>query len=417
MDYNDDDVPYEEERKRRRTPNDAGPTDPRDAADAAWQAREDVRAKYNVRHSKTVVQDPPPEAWLDDLIYRASITIVAGEANAGKGWFALAVGACVATSAPFLTEVVPAARSVLYVNPERDPLGQRFRAARARHPLFTERPFLTWSPGEPFGQAMVQTFTELLQEIRRHEENAAFDPANCLLILDPLRPLLSGNENDSAELALFFTQLRQVIGPFGPLPGAAALVIHHTGWQDTQLSVARERGSSDLRAVADVTLVLRNVRQLLDHQARKLAQQRGKAAVLDGDPTDSELLLLERHKQRLQRRRRGASVLELEPQVVIEPDGSMGDSAWMVRSSVTPAEVEGMFEAGKTAAREATVTADCALVVKALQAGAAGTMPALAEATDLPERRLRAALAGLLGKGVLVRNRPNGPVRLAEEEE
>jgi hypothetical protein len=126
-------------------------------------------------------------------------------------------------------------------------------------------------------------------------------------------------------------------------------------------------------------------------------------------------VLLERHKQRLQRRRRGASVLELEPQTVLEPDGTLGDSAWMVRSSVTPAEVEAMFEAGKTAAREVTLTADCTAVVTALQAGAAGTIPALADATTLTERRLRTAIAALLGKGGLVRDRPNGPVRLKEE--
>jgi RecA-family ATPase len=409
-------VPYEQEPRRRRTPNDAGPTDPRDAADAAWQAREDVRAKYHVRHWTEVIEDAPPEPWLDDLIYGGSITIVAGEANAGKGWFALAVAACIATGSPFLTNAAPVPRSVLYVNPERDPLGQRFRAAAARYPLVSHMPFVTWAPGEPF-TGMVQTFRELLEELKRNKEAAEFNPANCLLILDPLRPLLAGNENDSTELALFFTQLRQVIGPFGPLPGAAALVIHHTGWQDTQLSVARERGSSDIRAAADVTLVLRNVRQLLAHQKRKLAQQRGRAAVLAIDTSIPELLLLERHKHRLVHRRQDASVLELEPQAVIEPDGRIGNAAWMVRSLVTEEEVEAMFEAGKAAAREATENADCRLVTGALQrTGQPMSVTELRLATELPEKRVQGAVRLLLARKQLRRDKSNGPVRLADDD-
>jgi hypothetical protein len=414
-DYDDDDVPDEEPRRERKTPNDAGPTDPRDAADAAWQAREDIRAKYNVRSFEEVLLEEPPEAWLDDLLYRGSITLVAGEANAGKGWFALACGACLATGTPFLTNVAPERRCVLYVNPERDPLGQRVRAAEARvGPLPC---FLTWVPGEPFGQNMVQTFAELLQEIKRHKQGATFDRTNCLLILDPLRPLLSGNENDSAELALFFTQLRQVIGPYGPLPNAAALVIHHTGWQDTQLSVARERGSSDLRAAADVTLILRSVRQVLAHRKRKAAQQRGTIAVNVGDPSIPELLVLERHKHRLVPKRQGASVLELEPQAVLEPSGRLGDSAWMVRSSVTEEEVEALFEKERQAAREATDTADGAAVIEALRdTGRPLTVPELRRITELSEKRVRAAVSALLAKGVLLRDKSTGPVRLAEDE-
>src|SRR4029453_10313711 len=131
-DYDEDDVPDDAPRREPKTPNDAGPTDPRDAADAPWQAPEDMRAPYNVRSFEEVRLEEPPEAWLDDLIYQGSITLVAGEANAGKGWFALAVGAALNTGTPFLTDVAPAPRCVLYVNPDRDPLGQRLRPRGAR---------------------------------------------------------------------------------------------------------------------------------------------------------------------------------------------------------------------------------------------------------------------------------------------
>src|SRR4030095_6756034 len=136
-----------------------------------------------------------------------------------------------------------------------------------------------------------------------------------------------------------------------------------------------------------------------------------------GDHSIPELLVLERHKHRLVPKRQGPSVLELEPQAVLEPSGRMGDSAWLGRSSVTEAQGGALVGAGRAAAKEATESADGDRILASLRAGTVGSLAGLKRALPkLSRRRIEDAIYTLLEKGLVVRDKDKGPVRLAEDD-
>jgi hypothetical protein len=417
--YVPSDLPGRKRPKVPPIPSDAGPVSP----ELIQRAQLEL-LKYGPRGLKELLAEEAPEPWLDDLLYPMGLTLVAGEANAGKGWLALRIAVALLLGEPFLTGAPIEPRCVLYLNPERDPLGPRLRAAVEHHPGLhsaLEGRFIYETPSQTFGGQGTETLRDyvggLLSFARTKKKNTTFDPKNAVLILDPLRPLLTGNENSSDVSAPFFAQLRQVNAISGPLPGAPILLMHHMGWQDTQLSVARERGSSDIRAAVDVTYTLQNQRQVAAHAARKEAQNRGEMYAGEEAPA-RDLLLLLPHKHRLVAKRHQPYVLELVPTATLEPTGKYGDAVWMQPApDVRPEEVTQAAAAAKTTAKASTLEADAQLVLAALKAGAPGTMEALRSQTQLPRGRVEQAMASLLMRKLAHRNRYNGPLVAGPEED
>ena len=64
---------------------------------------------------------------------------------------------------------------------------------------------------------------------------------------------MTGSEDSSDPVSSFMRTVRRILAA---MPGAAMMVVHHTGWQDGDNKRTRERGSSAWRGNSDVTLYL-----------------------------------------------------------------------------------------------------------------------------------------------------------------
>ncbi len=78
-------------------------------------------------------------------------------------------------------------------------------------------------------------------------------PPIVLVIIDTVRASLAGNEDSSEHVAAYLRAVRRLLLC---VPGAAALLTHHAGWQDGDTPRKRERGSSAWRGNVDITLYL-----------------------------------------------------------------------------------------------------------------------------------------------------------------
>ncbi len=71
--------------------------------------------------------------------------------------------------------------------------------------------------------------------------------------MDTVRASLSGSEDSSETVSAYLRAIRRQLRH---LPGAGAILAHHSGWQDGDQKRRRERGSSSFRGNVDGTLYL-----------------------------------------------------------------------------------------------------------------------------------------------------------------
>ena len=74
-----------------------------------------------------------------------------------------------------------------------------------------------------------------------------------LLVIDTVRASMTGSEDSSDHVSAYLRTIRRLLSH---VPKAAAILVHHAGWQDGETQRKRERGSSAWRGNCDGTVYL-----------------------------------------------------------------------------------------------------------------------------------------------------------------
>jgi AAA domain-containing protein len=239
-------------------------------ADASVGQPSNGSAKYRL-HIVTPELIVPAREWLiDGLFPERGIVFVGGHPKAGKTWLSLALAISIATGNDFLGRRVRTTGSVLYLLGEDD-LGdtlERIDSLLAGHRLdrrALERR-ITLSDASISLESRVDQ--EWLLQYAKEEKPA-------LVVFDPLARFLSNAEENSA------TEMRPITNWLRKLQretSAALSIVHHTDKAARGL-----RGTSDLRALSEATLILGKKG---DRSPVELEVRRGRCP----DPFDIELV-------------------------------------------------------------------------------------------------------------------------------
>jgi hypothetical protein len=174
----------------------------------------------------------PVEWILHGLIPRRGVTVVAGEAGAGKTWLALALAHAVSMGGDFLGRRTTTA-DVLYLDRE-NPLSlikERLEIVRGRGRA--PRHWGLWCPDEP----------PMIGDPRLME----FARKGPVLIIDSMIRFHVADENSATQMAPVMASLRELA-----TVGASVIVLHHKPKSET----SSYRGSSDIVAGADAAFAL-----------------------------------------------------------------------------------------------------------------------------------------------------------------
>jgi hypothetical protein len=191
---------------------------------------------------------PPVEYDVDRLIPRGARVLLYGEPSGGKTWLALSLGLALGAGQKWAGEfAVPAPRRVLYVDEEMPPqilesriwrLGRGGENAETVSFKWLSRPGLLFTSGG---------VSRLLSSCEAGE----FDPE--VVIVDSVRRVLCGSENDAEAVANFWRTTRPICTT------RTFIVIHHMkkpnpqGGNDARY---RASGSTDLIAGVDVAFAV-----------------------------------------------------------------------------------------------------------------------------------------------------------------
>jgi archaellum biogenesis ATPase FlaH len=174
------------------------------------------------------------------LIAMSAVTMLAGDAGAGKTTFATAVGAHVATGEPFVGRNCEQ-RKVLILDRENTlPVAQERLTPLHIQDGGNFKLWGSWN-SEEAPQPAAAVVMEWVQRC---------DPKP-LVIIDSMIAFLNGDGNDATAVRAFMQQMRDLSSL-----GAAVVVLHHTGKAETAKDY---RGSSDIKASIDVGLTLMNL--------------------------------------------------------------------------------------------------------------------------------------------------------------
>jgi hypothetical protein len=184
--------------------------------------------------------------WIvQDLIPTRGVTIIAGEAGAGKTWLALALARAMTLGHDFLGRSTSAAK-VLYLDRENPLRLIRDRLQVLLGGASQLRPWGTWCGDEPpmIGDPRLLEFAK-----------------DCpLIVFDSMIRFHSADENSATEMSQVMAYLRQLA-----TAGASVIVLHHKSKSDT----SSYRGSSDIVAGADAVYALAKRNDILELRAVK----------------------------------------------------------------------------------------------------------------------------------------------------
>jgi hypothetical protein len=174
------------------------------------------------------------------LIPERGITIIAGEAGAGKTWLALALARAMTLGRDLLDRRTSAAQ-VLYLDRENPLSLIRDRLQVLFGGTSDLRLWGLWCPDEP----------PMIGDPRLLE----FAKDGPLIIFDSMIRFHRADENSATEMAQVMARLRQLA-----TVGASVVVLHHKAKSDT----SSYRGSSDIVAGADAVFALAKRDDLLE---------------------------------------------------------------------------------------------------------------------------------------------------------
>ncbi|HWL56400.1 MAG TPA: helicase RepA family protein [Paracoccus sp. (in: a-proteobacteria)] len=228
--------------------------------DATPRAKELARFTRRITEVKPVLKSRYlVKGWLD----RGTSSVVYGESNVGKTFFALDLAMHVAAGMDWHGNRVPTADKwagpVLYIASEGGyGINSRIEAMRR------DRPDLIKAVGRNFALMKVgldlctsQDAAHLIEMIR-----ADFEQAPSLIVVDTLaRSMGSGDENTAQDMGKFIKSIDQL----REATGAHVMIIHHSG-KDASKGA---RGSGSLRAAADTEIELTRAESVVTAETRK----------------------------------------------------------------------------------------------------------------------------------------------------
>ena len=233
-----------------------------------WPAPDDGGAKGGppspsplaFQSAESVIQTPPPFEVVEGVAFADRVTVLVAEPGGSKTFVALDIAAHVSAGIDWRGRTVHQG-SVAYLSFEGDALNLRYQALRdAGHTI--EHVHLL-RPSEPLspiydrdrverpsrGENVVgDALGTLVAELEAHQR-----PPVVLLVVDTVRASLAGSEDSSENVSAYLRAVRRLLRH---VPGAAAVLTHHAGWQDGETKRKRERGSSAFRGNVDATLYL-----------------------------------------------------------------------------------------------------------------------------------------------------------------
>ncbi len=207
-----------------------------------------------------LAREAPRECVVEDAVYRDGVTILSGESGSGKTFLVSDIGAAVSEGHRWHgREVIKGSAAIVAF--EADALSLRCQALEAQERGIDDLYFLRASdPLSPIVQrdgVEIPSLGEeiLIDRLARVSERIrhAGRPPIALLGIDTVRASLTGSEDSSADVSAYLRAIRRILAT---LPGAGALLNHHTGWQDGENQRRRERGSSAFRGNVEITLYL-----------------------------------------------------------------------------------------------------------------------------------------------------------------
>lgn len=207
-----------------------------------------------------VMCEPQPVAVIAGLGWAKRITIVVAESGVGKTFVFLGAAASVGDGVDFHGLAVSRGSSA-YVAYEGDAFGLRLQALREAgftledvHIIRANDPLspVTGRDGTERASMGEASLAEALANLQA-QIVATGRPPLALIIIDTIRASMGGSEDNSADASAYLRAVRRIMAPH---PAAAAILVHHAGWQDGEQKRKRERGSSAFRGNADATLYL-----------------------------------------------------------------------------------------------------------------------------------------------------------------
>jgi hypothetical protein len=204
-----------------------------------------------------VMAEPAPDEVIEGIAWAGCVSVLVGESATGKTFVGLAAGAAVAEGRDWHGRGTKAG-SVAYVSFEGDALGLRLQALRTVQDFSLEHLYLLRASNPISPRIARDEATEVpsigeLSIVEALANLPAGAPPVVLLVIDTIRASMSGSEDNSENVSAYLRAVRRILAT---VPGAAAILTHHSGWQDGEQKRKRERGSSALRGNVDATLYL-----------------------------------------------------------------------------------------------------------------------------------------------------------------
>ena len=205
----------------------------------------------------TDLLDGPTEVtWImEPFIPPTSTVLLAGRSGVGKTWLSLDIALSIVSGIPWLGQFPVQQGPVLIVDEENSELLLRIRLLQLLHsyalsprdlPLYTLiGKMINLSPTKLAG-GFNESYDGLLKAIYQVEP--------VLVIFDSLTRCHRANENSANEMAAMFANVKHLIDE----TGTSCLFNHHfrKGGGGSNRSGDRIRGSTDIRAFCDVTLLM-----------------------------------------------------------------------------------------------------------------------------------------------------------------
>jgi hypothetical protein len=203
---------------------------------------------------ETIMREPlPPIEWLvEGLIADGDRVILYGEFGSFKSWVLPSLALHISAGRPWLGKfAVPTPKSVLYLDEEMHPRTLKRRLQRLATGVGLRSEPLPLQIASRWGVRFDRPgVVRLLSGLRA----SSFDPE--VIIVETLRRVLPGSENEASDVAEFWRSV-------GPLcKGRTLIISHHMRKRSVMQSPnPRERasGSTDILAGADAALAIQRV--------------------------------------------------------------------------------------------------------------------------------------------------------------